>query len=181
MRRWVICSICGNYYALESTQVISVEYGRAEMKLENVPAYVEGVSVFRGAMMPLIKVRGLFDMNRIPEPEMSQIVYMNCAGDSIGFRFDSVAEISELPDETCQKIPVVTIGDKNAYIKGVLKHNGKLVALLDHNSLIMPKDRKAIADALNVLRKKEEEARAEEERIAAAKAEAEKKAAEEQN
>ncbi len=181
MKRWVICSICGNFYALESTQVISVEYGRAEMKLENVPAYVEGVSVFRGVMMPLIKVRGLFGMNRMPESEMSQIVYMNCDNDSIGFRFDSVSEISDLPDETCQKIPVVTIGDKNAYIIGVLKHNGKLITLLDHNSLIPTKDWKAIADALNILRKKEEEAREEEARIAAAKAEEEKKAADEQN
>ena len=188
MNKQVICEVDGSFYGVDSMSVRSIETGKVEMLLGNVPDFVEGIIKFRGEWVPIIKMRGLFGLNRGVEREYTQIIFMQTGNGTFGFRFDNVVEIDFIGD-TIQNIPIILNSGKTAFISGACSHNGRLIIIADHEKFLDADSLKRIKEGLKAVydaeaaekRRKEEEERkkAEEEARKKAEAEARKKAEEE--
>ena len=188
MNKQVICEVDGSFYGIDSMSVRSIETGKVEMLLGNVPDYVEGLIKFRGEWVPVIKMRALFGIKGGNESGNGQIIFMQTREGSFGYRFDNVIEIDFIGD-TIQSIPIILNTGKTAFIQGACSHNGRLIIVADHEKFLdadaikmIKKGLKAVydAEAAEKRRKEEEERRkAEEEAKRKAEEEARQKAEEE--
>ena len=181
MNKQVICEVDGSFYGVDSMSVRSIETGKVEMLLGNVPDFVEGIIKFRGEWVPIIKMRGLFGLNSGVEREFTQIIFMQTGNGTFGFRFDNVVEIDFIGD-TIQNIPIILNSGKTAFISGACSHNGRLIIIADHEKFLDADSLKRIKEGLKAVYDAEaaEKRRKEEEERKKAEEEARKKAAEEE-
>lgn len=162
----VVCEVGGQVFSMDGSLVSSVENGVVETRLAGAPECCEGIICFRDQWVPVIDMRKLFKLEGVSQPKLSQIVYMKCKNEIMGFRVDKVMEIGDIPEPDVQAIPVVVAQGKTAYVKGVAKHNDKLVIVADHNRFLSRDEVGCITEALDAFRnekKRESEASDEQE------------------
>lgn len=162
MIKKVICEICGILYGIDSQDVIAVDSGRADIALENVPRFTEGAIIFRDEPVPVLSMRLLFKMDmdpilsKIPETEENCIVFMKCGGMKIGFRFDRVVELMDIPDEEIMAIPLIPNAGSTSYIKGVypyhrISEEELIITVIEPDKLISGDTQKALSEAIGSL------------------------------
>ncbi len=148
----VICEVGGQVFSMDGGLVSSVENGTTETRLAGAPECCEGIICFRDSWVPVIDMRRLFNIGDSNRPKLSQIVYMKCRQGIMGFRVDKVIEIGNVPEESIQTIPVIVSQGRTAYVKGVARHNDRLVIIADHNRFLSRDEVADINEALDSLR-----------------------------
>lgn len=179
MTKKVICEICGSLYGIDSQDVIAVDSAGTVISLENVPRFTEGAVMFRGEAVPVLGMRLLFKidwdpvLSKVPEPEESCIVFMECGDMKIGFRFDRVVELKDIPDGEISKIPLIPSEGSTSYIKGSFRYfadsvsdipeedfsensyrsDERIITVIDPDMLISMDTKKLLTEALSKIEK----------------------------
>lgn len=101
-----------------------------------VPAYVDGVSNLRGAIIPIINLRKLFGIDPRPSDEETRTIVVNVGARTMGCTVDSVSQVMRIPPESIHAAPDSITPEGTAYVTGFAKLDGRLLILLDIDELL---------------------------------------------
>ncbi len=99
------------------------------------PKHVAGVMNLRGRILPVIDLRTRFSV----PPENStknRVLVISLQGKLVGLLVDAASEVLKIAPESVEPSPKLFGESNEGYVKGVAKHLGRLVILLDANKLL---------------------------------------------
>lgn len=105
-------------------------------KMPEVPDYVCGLINLRGHVIPIVDLRKRFGLPAAENNEHTRIIVVNVATKTIGIVVDAVNEVLRINLEQVEPPPSSIAGIDNAYIRGLVKFNEKLLILLNIENLL---------------------------------------------
>jgi purine-binding chemotaxis protein CheW len=101
-------------------------------RVPNTPNYVQGVINLRGKVIPIISLRGKFDLPEAQYDKRTRIMVLEVAGEMMGFIVDEVSEVIRVSESEIQPPPsVVSSGVEQEYMAGLINQTDRLLVLLD--------------------------------------------------
>jgi purine-binding chemotaxis protein CheW len=152
--RLVSFSVAAQEYALDIAEVQEiVQLPERFSALPNAPAHVLGLMSLRQRLLPLVSLRSLFGMPRIPYTEQQRIVVTTLPGGlRVGLVTDSVKEVLSVPRAQAEAMPAILSADDGLqeFTSICRLDDGKrLVSIIATDKLLhMP----AITQAMNAVR-----------------------------
>ncbi len=118
----------------------------AVTELPQLPPYIKGVTNIRGAIIPIVNLKGL--LNTPGDESASDTVIVISAGKvAFGVIVDSITGVIKT-DASGIEPPERFAGNGAEHVEGVAKINGKLVVLLDTGKLLPMEDMSLLNDAI---------------------------------
>ena len=143
--------LAGEEYGVEILKVQEIKGWDRATPIPNAPEYVLGVLNLRGAVVPIIDLRGRFGIERIPYgPTTVVIVVKMQSGDqerTVGMVVDGVADVYRLEDTDIQPPPEMGDATHTEFVGGLAMVEGKMVILLEVDRLIDFGDVSQVANA----------------------------------
>jgi purine-binding chemotaxis protein CheW len=111
--RLVSFSVAAQEYALDIAEVQEiVQLPEAISALPNAPSHVLGLMSLRQRLLPLVSLRSLFGLPRIPYTEQQRIVVTALpGGQHVGLVTDSVKEVLSVPRSQAEAMPGILASD----------------------------------------------------------------------
>ncbi len=150
--------------AVQISQVVSFrlaneEYGLDIMRVQEiilmgqiteipeVPSYIRGLINLRGKVIPIVDLRKRFSLQAGESTESTRIVVVNAADTTFGIVVDAVSEVLRIKTEQIEPPPTGLVGLDQAYIKGLVKMDEKIMILLDIDSILSQEEQVQIAES----------------------------------
>jgi purine-binding chemotaxis protein CheW len=152
--RLVSFSVAEQEYALDIAEVQEiVQLPEQVNELPNTPAHVLGVMSLRQRLLPLVSLRTLFGLPRLPYAEQHRIVVTALPGGlNVGLVTDSVKEVLSVPRAQAERMPGMLAADQQLdEFSSICRLDGgkRLVSIIATDKLLrMP----AIETALDAAR-----------------------------
>ena len=124
-------------YAIPIEQVKEIRTLEDITQVPNAKSHVKGVMNLRGLIVPVIDVKTKlgFDVNNEIDKDKQRIIVVQINDSLYGLLVDGVDQVRTFSTEDVDPVPAGTV-ESNKQIKGIVKNEGKLIALLDASPLI---------------------------------------------
>jgi purine-binding chemotaxis protein CheW len=123
-------------YGIHSRFVQQLEMIEEITPVPNAPAFVEGVVLSRGKVIPAINLRVRFGFERIKHDSRSRLVVVNLKDRTIGLVVDTAREFVPIPSDTIQPPPEKMSGLSGKYLENIAMLDERLVLLLDMQEIL---------------------------------------------
>lgn len=148
----------------DTAQVVSFrladeEYGLDIMKVQEiilvgeiteipeVPEYLRGLIDLRGKVIPIVDLRRRFGLEAGNCTEQARIVVVNTGESIFGIVVDAVNEVMRIAPSQIEPPPNGLLGVEQAYIKGLVKMEDKIMILLNIDRILSKSDTSRIAES----------------------------------
>lgn len=112
----------------------------------SAPAFVEGVIVFRGAVVPVLDLRSRFFPGSQPAPQ--PLVMVTAAkGGSVGLKVDEVRTVAKVTTDDLLPAPEIVRGVKNDYLVAIVEHKEELLLVLDLDAILSDDEQRTLSSA----------------------------------
>jgi purine-binding chemotaxis protein CheW len=132
----VLFKLGSETYGLDIGTVHEIIRMQPITKVPNTPSYVEGVINLRGKTIPVIDMGKRFSLEKIEKDKNNRIVVVNLQDTIMGIVVDSVTEVLSIPTDVIEPISDVVATDNSDYLAGIAKLAGKMVILLELDTLL---------------------------------------------
>ena len=119
----------------------------AATSVPDMPAYIEGVMDYQGRVVPLVNLRRRMELPGVEPDRHTRILVLNVSGEWIGVVVDSVTAVAPFDPSLVAAPPKYFRGLAAEYLKGIVRHEDKLVIYLDVEQLLSTTDRIALQQA----------------------------------
>ncbi|MDR3710881.1 MAG: chemotaxis protein CheW [Capsulimonadaceae bacterium] len=123
--------LAGEEYGLDILTVQEIRGFVPATQLPNSPKHIRGVLNLRGNIVPLYDLREMFNLPQIEYDQFAAIVVVTIEGRVIGLVVDRVSEVMTASNGDMQPSPNVGAAAEQGCIRGILRHEERLVILLD--------------------------------------------------
>ncbi|PZD93344.1 chemotaxis protein CheW [Paenibacillus sambharensis] len=128
----IIFGLASEYYGVEVDKVRTIERMMPITRVPKTPAFIKGVINLRGVVIPVIDLRGRFDMEQAEATENSRIIIVAVNDLEVGFIVDSANDVIDIDSDAIDTPPEVIGGIRARYLRGVAKLNdGRLLVMLN--------------------------------------------------
>lgn len=128
----IVFTLAHESYGIEVDKVRTIERMSPITRVPKTPPFVKGVINLRGAVVPVIDLRGRFGLPEKEPDDMTRIVIVAVADMEVGFIVDSATDVIDLTDDMVEDPPEAVGGVKAKYLRGVAKlPDGRLLVLLN--------------------------------------------------
>jgi purine-binding chemotaxis protein CheW len=124
----LVFSLAGERYGIEMIHGLEVLPLRDLMPVPGTPSFVLGVMNHRGRILPVLDVRGLFELAGRGVPEGSRVLAVEAGGMTFGVFAEAVIGTVTVGAHELAPPPVILPADRQAFLRGV---TGEMVAVLD--------------------------------------------------
>ncbi|NOX58752.1 MAG: chemotaxis protein CheW [Planctomycetes bacterium] len=122
-------------YGIDIMCVQEIILPGAMTELPQVPDFIRGLINLRGSIIPVIDLRMRFGLRVSQRTDASRVIVTEVQGRTVGIVVDAVSEVLRVSSD--QIDPPATIGNvEQAYIKGLVKLEHKLLILLEIEALL---------------------------------------------
>lgn len=118
--------------------------------IPEVPDYVRGLINLRGKVIPIIDLRRRFGLGGGETTEHTRIVVVNAAGATFGVVVDAVNEVLRIEAGQIELPPRGIVGLEQAYIKGLVKMNDKIMILLNMECVLSQVEHASLGEGAEV-------------------------------
>ncbi|MBC7907235.1 MAG: chemotaxis protein CheW [Rhodospirillaceae bacterium] len=147
-RQFISFTIGDEEYGVDIMAIREIKGWTATTELPNTPDYMRGVINLRGAIIPILDLRARFGAGVTDAQARHVIIVVAVRQRVVGILVDGVADIITVAVGDIQPIPELDHGDTADFLTGLVTVEGRMVALLDLNTLFhMELDIDAIAAA----------------------------------
>lgn len=127
--------LAGEEYGIDIMCVQEIILPGAMTELPQVPDFIRGLINLRGSIIPVIDLRMRFGLKVTAPTDESRVIVTEVGNRTVGIVVDAVSEVLRI--SSSQIDPPSTIGTvEQAYIKGLVKLEQKLLILLEIESLL---------------------------------------------
>ncbi len=136
-------------FALDVAKVREILEYNTVTKIPQTPEFMRGVINLRGSVVPVIDMRLKFGMSATEQTVNTCIIVVevNMEGETsvLGALADSVQEVVEMEPEQIEPAPHIGTRLNTNFIKGMGKHEGDFVMILDIDKVFSEGDIAAVA------------------------------------
>jgi purine-binding chemotaxis protein CheW len=143
----VTFSVGGEEFGLDVFSVHEILRHQEVTPVPRAPAFVEGVLDVRGTVVPVVDLRRRFEVAEIGYDDETRIVLVEFAGERLGLVVDSVTEVLRAPETSISAPPAYIKGLSAEFIRGIVRHNGRLIILMDLDRILSSEERIALESA----------------------------------
>ena len=119
-----------------------VEMGKIT-KIPESADYVEGITNFRGIVIPVINLRRKFLIEDMPEEKKAKakIIVVNMGEKKVGLIVDDVKEVLTITDDQIEEPPSEVGGVGRRYILGIAKLDDTMLIILDVEKILTAEEK----------------------------------------
>lgn len=143
----VTFSVGGEEFGLDVFSVHEILRHQEVTAVPRAPAFVEGVLDVRGEVVPVVDLRRRFEVAEIGYDDDTRIVLVDFAGERLGLVVDSVTEVLRAPETAISAPPAYIRGLSAEFVRGIVRHNGRLIILVDLERILSSEERIALEGA----------------------------------
>lgn len=125
-------------YAIPLDNVLELQRLPRLTALPNVPEWLRGVMNLRGDILSVVDLRSLLGLPAFDQPQSQRLVVVRSTQEEIatGWVVDRVVGVRRLAVEEAQATAPTPNGVAVRFVRGLISHDGKIVALLDVNRVL---------------------------------------------
>jgi purine-binding chemotaxis protein CheW len=140
MRPYILFSVAGTTYGVESQLVRHIEMIEQVTPVPNAPGFIEGVVFSRGQVVPVLNLRVRFGFDRVERDLRARLLVVEVGGRMLGLLADDAREFVSVPDASVHPPSDAISGLSGNYIDGVATLGDRIVLVLnlDHVADAMP-------------------------------------------
>jgi len=140
MRPYILFSVAGTTYGVESQLVRHIEMIEQVTPVPNAPAFIEGVVFSRGQVVPVLNLRVRFGFDRVERDLRARLLVVEVGGRLLGLLADDAREFVSVPDASIHPPSDAISGLSGNYIDGGATLGDRIVLVLnlDHVVDAMP-------------------------------------------
>jgi purine-binding chemotaxis protein CheW len=106
-------------------------------RLPKAPDFLEGVMNLRGEVVPIIGLRGRFEVSALEPTGKQRVIIVTLGGGKTGFMVDSVSEVLKLPDGAISSAPEVSSANIQLIDRVAnLEAQRRIIPLIDPTKLL---------------------------------------------
>lgn len=110
------------------------------------PAFVEGIIVYHGEVVPVIDLRRrLFPDSQTPD--QSLVLITAAKSGSVGLRVDEVGTMANVTTDDLMPAPALTRGVRGEYLVAVVQHRDEMLLVLDLEAVLTDDEHRALHSA----------------------------------
>ena len=133
--QYLTFTLADEVFAVDVARVREILEMPSITKVPQVPDFMLGVINLRGCVVPVIDLRLKFGMKETAQTVNTCIIVVEVAMDGenivLGSLADSVQEVIEMEYSQIEAAPHIGTNLKTDFIKGMGKHDGRFVMILD--------------------------------------------------
>jgi purine-binding chemotaxis protein CheW len=129
-------------YALDIKNVIQVIRIKEITPIPQAPAFVEGIILWYGKVMPLISLRKKFSLDNQDLNKSNRIIITRVHGHHVGIIVDQVTDVLNL--EAANLEPPGALFKEANYLVGIGRIGKRLILLMDAEKLLSPQEQSSI-------------------------------------
>jgi len=133
--KYVTLTLDKEFFALAISSVREIQDMTDITRIPQTPEHMRGVVNLRGNAVPVIDLKQKFHMGATEKTINTRIIIMEVASGSdimlLGVLADSVKEVIELEEHQLDPPPKMGAAVNAAFLRGIAKHNGKFILVLD--------------------------------------------------
>jgi purine-binding chemotaxis protein CheW len=137
-------------FAIDVSRIREILEITSITKVPQVPVFMRGVINLRGCVVPVIDLRLKFNMKETAQTVNTCIIVVevNMDGENIvlGALADSVQEVIEMDSAQIESAPHIGSHLKTEFIRGMGKHDGRFVMILDIDKVFSSTELAAVQD-----------------------------------
>ncbi|HHO76459.1 MAG TPA: chemotaxis protein CheW [Deltaproteobacteria bacterium] len=112
--------------------------------IPNLPGFIKGVLNLRGLVIPVIDLRERFNMESKGYDQLTVIIILEIAGQTMSVIVDSVSDVITLQSDAIKPRPHFSSGIHTEFIQGMGIKDNKFIILLDVEKVLAPQDLSAL-------------------------------------
>ena len=145
----LVFSLAGQSYGVNVAKVREVILPTKVTASPDQPEAVMGMFNLRGKVLPLVDLHDYFEFGDREEdgPDNRRIIVTEFNGQMGAFQVDAVQQIHRMSWQDMREVPSIHEGAKHFAVTGVTEINGKLILMLDFESIV---DHIAMNDQLHI-------------------------------
>jgi purine-binding chemotaxis protein CheW len=132
-------------YGIDIQTVREVIRNHRITPLPRAPSYLKGVINLRGGVIPIIDLRERFGIDDRESTAESRVIVVEIGGKPVGMVVNSVSHVLRIAMSQIEEAPDWVGGLTNAYVRGIVRVEEKLVVLLNIDSMLTGSELQEIA------------------------------------
>jgi len=128
-------------FGIDAHQVQEVARLGDMTPVHHAPPYVVGIRNLRGRIVTVIDLKTRLELGHVATGPNNRILIVDCQGEPLGLLVDRVADAVAADADSMAPPPPNLHGVQSQNLRGVVRGNDRLVALLDLNTLFEPAER----------------------------------------
>lgn len=131
--RFLAFQLAGESYAVPLTRVMETERLPKLTTVPGLPAFVLGVANLRGAVLPLVDLAMLLELESTGRPHDARILVVRPSPDDspVALVVDALQGVAMLAREELHRTPHWLDGHTTPFLEGIGSHKGRLLSVLD--------------------------------------------------
>jgi len=134
-RQYISFTIGDEEYGVDIMAIREIKGWTASTELPNTPPYVRGVINLRGAIVPIFDLRTRFGGGPTEASARHVIIVVSVRSRVVGILVDAVADIITVVSSSIKPVPELEHKVDAGFLAGLVTVEGRMVALLDLESL----------------------------------------------
>jgi purine-binding chemotaxis protein CheW len=136
--------IGGQTYALDIMRIKGIYNPLPITPVPRAPAFIEGVTELRGAILPVVDLRKRFDAPPIVN-KLVKFVLVALEGRILALIVDGVVEVMRVARADVRAAPAMASGESSRYFSGVLHNKGRIIMVVDLDAILTSSERVSLA------------------------------------
>lgn len=134
---YLVVKVRDNLYGIIASDVIEVTSQTAPTIVPGMPTFILGVVSFRGKIVPVVDCAIRLGVNHISKPhKLPKLVYLQSNAEITGLLVDDIVRISSVQNDHIYPPPPALVAENEDFYKGVVRHDGELVSILNANGVV---------------------------------------------
>ena len=145
-KQFLTFNVGAEEYGIDLLKIREIKGWVDTTRLPNTPEFMKGVINLRGAVIPILDLKGRFDMGET-QPTEKHVVIIVAVGDRfMGILVDSVSDIVGVGANSIKTAPQMESKLDDSFVSGLISLDKKMVVLLDVDNMFDPEHLKAASD-----------------------------------
>lgn len=124
-------------YGIEVDKVRTIERLTPITRVPKTLSFIKGVINLRGIVVPVIDLRGRFNLEETEPGDNSRIIVVAVADLEVGFIVDSANDVIDIDTDSIDSPPEIVGGIKAKYLRGIAKlGEGRLLIMLNLSEVL---------------------------------------------
>ena len=142
----VVFDLADEGYGVDISAVREIIRLQEITHVPRTPEFVEGVINLRGKVIPVVDLRGRFNLEVGEQTKDNRIVVIDIGGKDIGMVVDAVTEVSRIAADAVEPPSSFITTADSEYLLGIAKLNNRLIILLDLQRVFPDRESTVLAE-----------------------------------
>lgn len=150
-QQYLTFNLAGEQYGIDILKVQEIRGWTPVTRIPNVPSFVRGVMDLRGAVVPIIDLRGRFNLDEVTYSNTTVVILamvgQETGGRVVGLVVDGVSDVLDIRAGDIQPPPDFGAAVNTEFLKGLVTLETGMVLLLDMERLLAVEELYGLAGA----------------------------------